>query len=295
MLEPFWVAPAPDVLDDASFLLGCEENRYAVFERIDVLDPFSESLGSVDKATAAEGEDIVVTGTRVFRLDFPDYPQATITSSDWSEFVSGGGGGTGEAPADSDVMDITINISRALTASETAALEALKATIAAITTAIAKLADNAIVTLPNGADVTGRELKAIWAVTDFVINDNNFTYPNGGGGEANMSYGNPTVSFNIGYLDSYDGFSGGMNYLVAHELGHLSQAGTSFYTDQLTANNIARALLNGGGLAYLANPGYGYSATAPMQFSVPTSSTGGTDPGTGYTGGTGNDPKTIEH
>ena len=200
-----------------------------------------------------------------------------------------GDGGGGEVPtqppADEDSIDIQIMIDRPLTDSEKVAIEKLKETIAALEAAIMALADNAVLTLPNGADVTGAELKAIWAKTDFVINDNHVTYSNGGQGEALMAFGQPTISFNVGYLDQYDNLVGGMNYLVAHELGHLSQAGTSFYTDQLTANDIARALLNGAGLPYLANPGYGYTSTAPLQFTVPSS--GGTGGGGGPRGGGG--------
>ena len=135
-----------------------------------------------------------------------------------------------------------------------AALEDLKETIAALEAAIMALADNAVLTLPNGADVTGAELKAIWAKTDFVINDNNFTYANGGQGEASMNFGEPTISFNIGYVDAYNNYDGGMNYLVAHELGHLSQAGTSFYSDQRTATDKSPALLSGAGIEYMHEP-----------------------------------------
>jgi hypothetical protein len=298
IFTPFSIVNAPD--PNELCLISVPDVKGYDTDQVESLEPGWDSLiPEVLKASVTENEDIVVVGTRVFRLDFPDYPQATVGNSDWSEFVSGAGGGIGESPPDNQVMDITINISRPLTASETAALEALKATIGAITAAIGALADNAKVTLPNGADVTGAELKAIWAITDFVINDSPETgsnYANGGGGEANMFWGNPTISFDIEYLDGYADLPGGMNYVVAHELGHLSQAGTSHYTDQRVANDIARALLNGAGLAYLPNPGFEYSPTAPMQFSVPSTSTGGTGSGngTGYTGGTGNDPKTIE-
>lgn len=115
-------------------------------------------------------------------------------------------------------------------------------------------------------------MKSIWAKTDFVINDNHVAYGNQSyRGEANMINGDPTISFNIGNaLDQFDDLAGGMNYLVAHELGHLTQWETSFVYDQVTANDIARALLNGAGLAYLANAlGGGYTEGAPMQFSIP--------------------------
>lgn len=83
-----------------------------------------------------------------------------------------------------------------------------------------------------------------------------------------MLNGDPRVSYNINYVDSNDDHLGGMNYLVTHEVGHFTQYGTGFYTDQLTANNISRAILSGAGLDYLLDPGYGYTPTAPMQFST---------------------------
>lgn len=221
------------------------------------------------------GEPIVVVGTRLaigaaainwvtFNEDGSgEEPHPTL----YPEGSEGGGG----APTDEESVDITINIYRPLTEAEKAAVENMKATIAAIEAAIKALPNNALLILPNGASVTAADLKAIWAKTDFVINDNSFVYLNNGQGEADPNWGNPKVSFNIGYLDQYDDFTGGMNYLVAHELGHLTQAGTSFYTDQRTANDISRALLNGAGLAYLNSPEpeYGYSWAAPTQFWIP--------------------------
>jgi hypothetical protein len=119
--------------------------------------------------------------------------------------------------------------------------------------------------------VTGASLKAIWANTDFVINDNeaygNLSYR----GEASKINGDPQISFNIGGdgLDRYDDLVGGMNYLVGHELGHLTQWGNPSVFNEMVANDFSRALLNGAHLLYLENPnGGGYTEGGPMQFSA---------------------------
>lgn len=189
-------------------------------------------------------------------------------------------GGGGSAPAtDQDVVTIEINVGRELTPSEQAAIENLKATIAAIDVAIRKLPDNAILILPSGKSVTGADLKVIWAKTDFVINENepykNLSYR----GEANVigqdtqnvSGNDYQISFNIHdrALDGYDHREGGVNYLVAHELGHLTQWWTHNFGNEQMANDIGRAILASDGLVYLRDPGGGgYSTEAPMQFTT---------------------------
>jgi hypothetical protein len=214
------------------------------------------------------GEPIVVVGRR--DNDSLWDSGGGTGSEQLPEFEPEGEGGSLPPPTDENTIEILINVGRPLTASELTAIENLKVAIEAIEKAIKQLSDNAILRLPNGAVVTGAELKEIWAKTDFVINDNDVAYRNDSyRGEANMVGDDPTVSFNIGRgLDDYDNFVGGMNYLVAHELGHLTQWGTSFVYDQTTANDISRALLNGAGLPYLANPGGGYTPNAPLQFSA---------------------------
>ncbi len=219
---------------------------------------------------SSEGEVIVVTGKR--NPDSPGIAWVGFGDTDYGNgveprTVSEDGEGS-SPPADEDVVEITINVGRPLTPSEAAGVENLKASISATEAAIKALPSNALLKLPNGAIVTGAALKEIWAKTDFVINNDSFTYANRGQGEAAMVNGEPRVSYNIGYLDAYDNFIGGMNYLVTHEVGQLTQYGTGFYTDQLTANDISRAILNGAGLDYLSNPGFGYTPAAPIQFST---------------------------
>lgn len=235
-----------------------------------------------------DGPPVVVTGKRLSNDFWDDGSSSANDGINWSETSEVGTGGTGQPIPDEAIIDIQILIDRPLTASEEAALEDLMKTIAAIEKAIMELADNAVLTLANGATVTGAELKAIWATTDFAITDN-VNYGNGGPGAAVMSYGQATIFFNIQGLDGYDHLGGGTNYLVAHELGHLTQAGTSLYTDQRTANDIARAILNGADLPYYRTPDFGYSPDAPTKFSVPSAEGGGGGGPGGGGGGCGGD------
>jgi hypothetical protein len=170
------------------------------------------------------------------------------------------------------MLSITVQLGRDPTTSELDALQSLRNTIAAIETAINALASNAGWSSPNGAHTTASELKFIWSKIDFVVNLET-GFDNGSGlGQADYNYGDPIVTFNINTLVSYSTGSDTMNFLVAHELGHLSMAGdpngNPFYTDQRTANDVARALLHGAGLPYWDNPGFGYTDGAPLQFSV---------------------------
>jgi hypothetical protein len=251
-----------------------------------------------------EGEEVVVVGKRLPGnvLVWDDGNTGEPTEHPPGDGGGGGGGGEPtETLPDEASVDIKLNINRPLTDDEKADLEDLKKTIAALEKAIMELADNAVLRLPNGADVTGAELKVLWAKMDFVINDvghiygtvtdsqgNVFPGNQTDRGQANPNWGNPEISFNIDLLDEYNDLDGGLNYLVAHELGHISQATTNYYSSEITANDIARALLNGAGLDYLENPnGGGYTPGAPMQFSAaPSGGGGGGGPG-GWGGGGG--------
>jgi hypothetical protein len=236
----------------------------------------------VDKSMTEDGP-ITVTGIRTYRLDSYSWYDSGPGADYWTVHSEWDGGGFDFVP-DHSAIDVTINFDREMTASESAAFAAFLDAIEALTVAINALADDAEVRLPNGAYINGAFLKSLWAETDFIINDG-FTYANGTqGGEARMLNGNPTVSFNIRYLDEYDNFAGGINYLIAHDFAHLTQYDSAYYQDQLTANDLAREILYEGGLVYLPNPGFGYSTIVPFGFSTPNGDGG---EGSGGSGGGG--------
>lgn len=241
----------------------------------------------------SEDETIVVTGRRTIRLDLVSWWDVGPGSDlFWTVHLDGGGGGAFEPgePADEEAIDVLVNFDRPLTESEAQALENFKTAIELLTAAINSLADSAEVRLPNGSYINGAALKALWADTDFIINDNVRYENNTRGGEAWMIDGEPTISFNIQYLDAYDNSYGGMNYLIAHDFAHLTQWGMPNFYDQLTANDIAREILSSAGLPYLPNPDFGYTGIAPFGFSTP-SGIGGDDSGggAGEGGGGGGD------
>ena len=201
----------------------------------------------------------------------------------------GGGGNSGgntRPPPDEKRIDVTVAFDRALTPAETQALLDFKAAVVANTQAINGLAATDHVTLADGSVITGSELKALWAKTDFIVNENNHTYLNATSrGEANYNNGNPKVSFNIDLMESYDIWGvNGMQFLSFHELGHITQAGRNSnlnidadhngvvseperLNNEHLANDTAAALLNRAGV--VLGPGFvveGNFSTPPAVF-----------------------------
>ncbi|MGH8076117.1 MAG: hypothetical protein ACREPE_02165 [Lysobacter sp.] len=217
---------------------------------------------------------------------------------------------TNPETADVESIHVDVNFSRELTESEQKAVDSLNKTIQEVTHALNQIPDNAQITLSNGQTVTGAELKQIWAMTDFTINEVGHQYANGGfTSEANYNGGNPAVNVNIDLLANYNAVNGGMNFFALHELGHMTAAGRNtlngFYADgvltptehlanEQIANDIARAIANNGGMPILPATGPqaptqgGYSPVIPI-FQVPTtpppSGGGGGGGGGGYDDG----------
>ena len=214
---------------------------------------------------------------------------------DQGDYGDGGGGGGGDAgpPADEASVDVdTSNINRPLTADEQKAVDDLKDAINKTTATINALSDTALVTLSDGSTVSGRELKDIWAKTDFVINEIGTTYANGTTrGESDYNNGDPKFSFNIDIVQNYSGLHGGAEYLVLHELAHATATGrahnaASATDNEQVANDIARAIANAGGMDIVGSPnGGGYSTSAPLTFSQPAGS--GSSGGGSSGGGSG--------
>lgn len=236
-----------------------------------------------------DGPDIVVTGTRYFveLFEFPPW---------WTSSGGGGGGirydngwdGTGfyagggpqpprPAVTDEAVIEVRIAFDRPLTEAEQRAVEHLAQQIQKQTAAINALPDNATLRLANGSLVTGAELKALWSRADFVLNDNEHVYANGGRlGESALNGGNPQISFNIGTVVGYNDSAGGIAYVIAHELGHLTAAGQAANNarspdNEMIANDVARAISNLQGITPMERAGGGgYSPGAADHFDIPT-------------------------
>ncbi|MDQ8756912.1 hypothetical protein RCO27_11810 [Sphingosinicella sp. LHD-64] len=188
-----------------------------------------------------------------------------------------GSGGGGVLPPDSASQDVTVMIGRPLTQAEQQAVDALNAQITAVSNAINAIPNNTSITLADGTRITGAELKEIWSKTDFAIYDVGHVYANGTTrGEASYNGGDPVVSYNIDTLQQYNALAGGMNYLILHEVGHMTAAGRALNAvinadgqvtqtenddNERLANDIARAIAANGGLSILVNPGSSYSST----------------------------------
>lgn len=186
---------------------------------------------------------------------------------------------------DKEEVEITVNIQRALTQSERNALDALADAVSDASIAINAIPDNAEITLSNGAKVTGAELKEVWGKTDFTINERGTSYQNGTfRGEADYNGGDPRVSINIDNVEGYAANgAGGMNYLVLHELGHMTAAGRAsnqlnvgapenspgWIRNERIANDTAHAIADSFGMSILGNPDAGYSSSIPI-FTVPS-------------------------
>jgi hypothetical protein len=221
----------------------------------------------------------------------------------WGQGDSGAGvpGSTSQPPPppDSSSQDVIVTFSRPLTQAEQQAVDNLKARVASASGAINAMPDDAYVLLPNGDVVTGKELKELWARTDFYINEVGTGYANGTTrGEADYNGGDPKVSFNIDLLSRYNVMSGGIEYLIFHEIGHMTLAGqrsnaamdddgvitaAEVSANEQLANDIARAIVNAVGLEQFQTATEGYSTPAPLPFEVP-------QPSGDRTGGGGSGP-----
>ena len=237
-----------------------------------------------------EDDEVVVTGTRIrWVLDDLAWYSSQGTYTQGDGFAWGNDGSN--VVADTDSIDVTVNIPPGdLTTEQKAAIEALKASVVAATAAINALPDTAKIVFPNGATITGAELKELWAKTDFVINPEGHQYLNGTDrGEADRS--TSQISFNLDKLVDYyraddtpHTDNAGTNFLVLHELGHLTAANTTFDENannpqtavERMANDIARAIAHSAGLDFLsASETIDFSTLEPMTFTEGSGHGGG--------------------
>jgi hypothetical protein len=254
-----------------------------------------EFIDSNGNGQLDEDETIVVTGQRSHQSNEIRWDDGGTAGGD----MLGGGDGVYVAPAsDADQIEIQINV-HDLTLAQRQALTEFIAAIDRADHAINALADNAKLVLTiDGVtkEVTGAELKGLWANTDFVINPEGHIYANETDrGEANWNFGNAIIGQNIDNIVNYWGSQGenAMNFLVLHELSHLTAANTwanansTSLNTEIMANDIARAIGASDGLS-TGDPTYGYSTGSPMTFAeAPPEEGGGSGPGSGGGGGGG--------
>ncbi|MGO1073412.1 hypothetical protein [Lysobacter sp. CA199] len=183
------------------------------------------------------------------------------------------------APADSvTAPTVNVNVGRALDADEQRAVDALNASIRDVTRTINGIPNEARMTLADGRTVSGEELRDMWSKTQFTLHHTGYNeYRNKSArGEADYNGGDPQIGYNIDNLTKYSRVPGGMNYLVLHEIGHMTVAGRETNTDvhrddtltheenetnERLANDVARGIAHRGGLSILPATG----PTAPTQ------------------------------
>jgi len=284
------------------------KNFSGEFKGIRVL--FADELEQISggKAKEKEEEDIPTLETIIVEADDEDdYFFDYYMPLNW-EF-GGDSWATIEDPEPDDEASINVhvNIDRPLTENEQKALNDLTQAIIHATQVIDQIPNDAVLTMENESTISGVELKQLWSKIDFEINEKGTQYPNGlDTGQADYNNGNPYVSFNIDTIKDYNAFEGGINFLVLHELAHMTNAGRDYYQNLFNsdgvytveefkqnerfANDIARAIANHGNMKILsenyAADVHGYSAGDPKSFVISNNSGGGNGGG-GNSGGGG--------
>lgn len=231
-----------------------------------------------DEAVPQSNDDeIVVTGKRIpsNNLDMVWLNLISISDVDLSGFdgmTSRDDGSPGVwSEADNAAIDVIIDIDRPLTDAEKKAIETLLKTIEEVTRAIDGLSDTATYRLPGGELVTGKELKEIWATTDFHLTNGDIETAN-----ADFTRGprNLQINIDIEWLEEKNRIEGGVLFTVLHEFGHgvdVSRAAIhAAYADgmateaevsmfQRLANDVARFIASHAGLIIQTEVGYDYT------------------------------------
>jgi hypothetical protein len=269
------------------------EERRAMFQHYEALrngaQPSQTAAASAE--TQRETDVVIVNGLRL-----PPLPQnyglpwvnngyeMGDLSNDWQETLD---------QFDQQNIDISDFTGRPLSPTEQAAMNKLRQVIDNAKARIDAMPENATLRLSDGKTLTGRELKDIMARLDIEIYDGRIFRNNSHlvtdrftgkphGGEADYNNGNPVVRFNIGGVERYNASSGGIEYLLLHEIGHMVNSGLANLerigqggitadesaAHERNANDIARAIGAYVGMPVIAAPGFGYDPLFP-QFEVP--------------------------
>ncbi|WP_297800690.1 hypothetical protein [uncultured Brevundimonas sp.] len=231
----------------------------------------------------------------------PEYGRAEMFAV--SEVVDSfyGGSGVSIVAQDTDSIDIDVDIGRDLTVEEKKVIEDLKAAIREVTASINSLSSTVVITMPDGSQLTGNELKELWSKTDFKIVDvpNGDPYGNNGTGGAFHQNGDPLFvidingannSSNMGLMGYAANGQDGLNFYILHELAHVTSAGVA-KTNELGSvsedlerwtNTLATGIANAAGVSVGGfSPTYGVDS----QPATVSSATSGGAAGSGSSGG----------
>ena len=168
-------------------------------------------------------------------------------------------------PTDEDEILIQVALGREPTDQERAVVEVFASRVRDADSFVKSLNDTDKITLRSGVEVTGAELKSLWAKLDFVIKPTGTSYANGTiRGEANYNGGNPIVTLNIDLIEGHSQTYEGGIFLPLHELGHLLS--DTAYRDEIDSNDIARAIAARSNVGAYIYTTVTYSSPFPLIF-----------------------------
>lgn len=167
------------------------------------------------------------------------FPPDTGDSGD-----SGGGdgdsrGGSDTTPAGPDAPHVTLDVSNPANFAklQQAAVE-MQNEVNAITAKIDALSDGARIQMPDGSEISGKDLKELWSNIDFQITDRT-TFGTDRGGAYDRATG--IATFNVDTVMGWDAWTGGLAFILLHEVAHSSAMGAAVDLQMWTSH-----LANGG-------------------------------------------------
>lgn len=291
---------------DPRGLLSSTAETPILFEPVDDLidlDPLSSEGEERD-----EGEPIVVVGKRLQ----DEAPASTAGTGSMTGYRRGDFFfTTGEQPVDADTpptvttidppadeaaIEIKVNVDP-LTPEQAVVVQKFVASVKTALAAIKALDDDQKIRMNDGRVITGAELKDIVSRLDFVINPTGYDGYNNkeARGEAAWKNGNPQISLNMDVIERYSLWGDrGTNFLVLHEMGHLTSANRNADWDgripqsliEVMASDIARAIAYEAKLELMPATGeVKYSTPDPIPFEWPNDEGGDGDGEGGGDGG----------
>lgn len=172
--------------------------------------------------------DVIVTGDREGTFWW-------FNGGNWSWYIpSSGDIGAGPMPDgyyQPPVQDPEPPVSHDGQPESVAAAAQLAQVVRAVDEEIDKIPDARVFQLPDGRTITGAEIKAIWNAMSFNVTHNVLYGPGRAGANVNGA-----VSINASAITGYAAHgSAGTNYLLLHEIAHVTPAGQAydakFFTD----------------------------------------------------------------
>ena len=163
------------------------------------------------------------------------------------------------------------HLTHTLTSDEQHALNDFAAALARNDAQVGRLQVHIGEQLSDGSVVSSNEIKSLFSQLNFIVNEAGTTYGNATD-RGQASY--PNVEFNLDTIVAYDKLSGGLDFLALHELGHITAEAQNNYqgaaadgtitaaemkTQEVMANDIARAILQYSGATVYNEQVYGYS------------------------------------